>query len=151
MIYSYLEKGSIFELRQIMVSDETISKLIEAAKRARENAYAPYSRDFKVGAAVLTEDGSIFDGCNVENASFGATMCAERVAIFKAVCEGKRRIIAVAVVAESSNPIPPCGACLQVISEFGSDADIIMANTTGKFTTSSMKQMLPFNFRLEQK
>lgn len=130
-----------------MLSDDIRNRLLEAAKQARKNAYAPYSGDFKVGAAVLTEDGNIFEGCNVENSSFGATICAERVAVFKAVCEGHRKIRAVAVVAESPHPIPPCGVCLQVISEFGSDADVIMANTAGEVTVSNMKQLLPLNFR----
>lgn len=132
-----------------MLSDDIRNKLVEAAKQARENAYAPYSKDFKVGAAVLTEDGRIFEGCNIENSSFGATMCAERVAVFKAICEGHRRIKAVAIVADSPHPIPPCGACLQVISEFAPDADIIMANIAGEVTNSDMKHLLPLSFNFE--
>jgi len=134
-----------------MLSKDIRSRLIEAAEQARKNAYAPYSGNFKVGAAVLTEDGSIFNGCNVENSSFGATICAERVAVFKAVCEGHRKIRAVAVVVESPHPIPPCGVCLQVISEFGADADVIMANTAGEVTVSNMKQLLPLIFRFGHK
>ena len=130
-----------------MLNDDIRNKLIDAAKQARKNAYAPYSKDFKVGAAVLTEDGSIFVGCNVENSSFGVTMCAERVAVFKAICEGHRRIEAVAIVVDLPHPIPPCGACLQVISEFEPDADIIMANIAGEVTNSNMKQLLPLIFK----
>ena len=130
-----------------MLSDDVRNRLLEAAEQARKNAYAPYSGGFKVGAAVLTEDGNIFGGCNVENSSFGATICAERVAVFKAVCEGHRKIRAVAVVVDSPHPIPPCGVCLQVISEFGPDADVMMANTTGEVTVSNMKQLLPLSFR----
>lgn len=132
-----------------MPSDDIRNKLLEVAKKARENAYAPYSKDFKVGAAVLTEDGSVFGGCNIENSSFGVTMCAERVAVFKAICEGHRRIKAVAIVADSPHPIPPCGACLQVINEFGPDADIIMANIAGEVTHSNMKHLLPLHFKFK--
>jgi len=116
------------------------------AIESREYAYAPYSGGFKVGAAVLTQDGKIFTGCNVENASFGATVCAERVAVFKAISEGYRQIRAVAIAAESLEPVPPCGECLQVLSEFGPDADVIMANTTGSIRQSTMRQLMPLAF-----
>lgn len=124
-------------------------RIVSEARKAREQAYAPYSGDFKVGAAVLTEAGEIFSGCNVENASFGATVCAERVAVFKAVSAGHRRIQAVAVIAETSDPIPPCGMCRQVIAEFGADAEVLMANTAGDFRISNMRELLPsvFEFR----
>jgi cytidine deaminase len=135
----------------IMIAKEVQKKLLQAATEAREHAYAPYSNDFKVGAAVLTEDGSIFCGCNIENASFGATICAERVAIFKAVCEGRRKIIALAVIADQQEPIPPCGLCLQVVSEFGKDADIIMANTRGKVIFSNMIELLPVSFEFKNR
>lgn len=130
-----------------MLNDEVKERLLIRATEARKHAYAPYSGDFRVGAAVLTEDGSIFSGCNIENSSFGATMCAERVAVFRAICEGHRKIRAVAVVAESPEPIPPCGACLQVISEFGPDADIVMANTAGDTRVSNILKLLPLNFK----
>lgn len=136
-----------------MLSDDVRNRLLGAALEARKLAYAPYSGDlkvgFKVGAAVLTEDGNIFSGCNIENASFGATICAERVAVFKAVCEGHRKIRAVAVVADNPQPIVPCGMCLQVISEFGRNADIIIANTKGDAELTNMKKLLPriFKFR----
>jgi len=112
---------------------------------SREYAYAPYS-DFKVGAVVLTEEGKTFTGCNVENASFGATVCAERVAVFKAISEGYRQIRAIAVAAESSEPVPLCGECLQVLSEFGPDAEVIMANTTGGIRQATLKQLMPLAF-----
>ena len=141
--------GQVYNIedRGIM-KQELISRLIQAAFSAREHAYAPYSSDFKVGASVLTDDDWIVSGCNVENASFGATMCAERVAVFKAISEGHRTIKAVAVVADSENPVPPCGICLQVISEFGADADIIMANTKGQIELSSVGELLPRHFKL---
>lgn len=133
-----------------MLNEDLKNKLLMAATEARERAYAPYSGNFKVGAAVLTEDGAIFSGCNIENASFGATICAERVAIFKAVCEGHRKIRALAVVAQSIEPVPPCGLCLQVISEFGYDADVIMANTRGDTQLSNVKGLLPKIFKIEK-
>ncbi|RMH59110.1 MAG: cytidine deaminase [Candidatus Hydrogenedentota bacterium] len=101
--------------------------LVERAKEARERAYAPYSR-FPVGAALLCEDGTIYTGCNVENASYGLTCCAERTAIFKAVSEGHTKFRAISVVLDSTDPSAPCGACRQVIFEFGPDIDVVMAN-----------------------
>ncbi|MBI3285532.1 MAG: cytidine deaminase [Burkholderiales bacterium] len=132
-----------------MLDSDLKGKLLSEARKAREQAYAPYSGNFKVGAAVLTENGEIFSGCNVENASFGATICAERVAVFKAVAAGYRRIRAVAVIAETPEPVPPCGMCRQVIAEFGGDADVLMANTAGNFRISNMRELLPgvFEFR----
>ena len=132
-----------------MLSEDLKNKLLLAATEAREQAYAPYSGGFKVGAAVLTEEGEIFSGCNVENASFGVTVCAERVAVFKAISKGHRKIQAVAIVAGSQNLVPPCGMCLQVISEFGDDADVIIANTVGDVTLCNMKDLLPRAFKFE--
>lgn len=132
-----------------MLNDDLKNKLLVAAKEARNHAYAPYSGDFRVGSAVLTEDGQIYSGCNVENASFGATVCAERVAVFKAVSDGRRKIVAVAVVADSADPVPPCGLCLQVLSEFGRGADIITANTAGKTRHFKVSELLPHNFRFK--
>lgn len=124
-----------------------MERLIEAAREALKNAYAPYSK-FRVGAAVLTRDGKIYTGANVENASFGLTICAERVAVFKAVSEGDRDIQAVAIVAESEEPIAPCGACRQVIAEFNPNAVIIMATADGrKVVTANLKDLLPSPFR----
>lgn len=126
-------------------------KLVAEAKNAREAAYAPYSGDFKVGAAVLTEDGEIFSGCNVENASFGATVCAERVAVFKAIAAGKRHIKALAVIAESPEPIPPCGICRQVIAEFGPKSEIVMANIAGEIKTANLQDLLPSIFEFHSR
>ncbi len=115
-----------------MLDEPLIQKLLAVARQAREAAYAPYSGDFQVGAAVLTADGQIFTGCNIENASFGASMCAERVAIFTAVAAGQRQIKALAVIADTPQPITPCGLCRQVLSEFSPDCQVIMANVNGR-------------------
>ncbi len=122
-------------------------KLLEMAKKARENAYAPYS-NFKVGAAIITEDGKIFTGANVENASYGLSICAERVALFKAVSEGYRKFKAIAVVADTDGPVSPCGACRQVLSEFG-DMDVIMANVKGDMKVMKLSELLPESFTPE--
>jgi len=129
-----------------MLDNDTKNKLIAEARRARNAAYARYS-NFKVGAAVLTEQGNIFSGCNIENASFGATMCAERVAIFSAVAAGETRIKAVAVIADLDKPIAPCGLCRQVIAEFGPDAEVIMLNTGGEEATVTLPVLLPLSFQ----
>src|ERR1700752_865511 len=105
--------------------------LIASAKTAREHAHAPYS-NFRVGAAVRAKSGRIFSGCNVENASYGLTLCAERVAIFKAISEGERGFDAVAVVTDKDELTPPCGACRQIIWEFCGDAAVLLANLRGK-------------------
>jgi len=120
-------------------------KLIEMAGKAREGAYAPYSH-FKVGAALITPDGHIFSGANVENASYGLTMCAERVAIFQAVAAHCREIEAIAVVADSEEPVPPCGACLQVLAEFGQDTKVVLANLRGKCLETTVRELLPRAF-----
>ena len=127
------------------LSEEEAYQLLYAAKEVRERAYAPYSA-FKVGAAVLTEDGTIFSGCNVENASFGATVCAERVAIFNAISEGHSSIRAIAVIADYSDPIPPCGICRQVISEFKKDVIVLMSTTNGDIKVASFETLFPFVF-----
>lgn len=118
--------------------------LINAANSAREGAYVPYS-GFKVGAAVMTEDGLIYQGCNIENASYGLTNCAERTAIFKAVSEGQTKLKAIAVVADTEKPVAPCGACRQVIAEFKINK-IIMCNLTGDKREVSLDELLPFSF-----
>ena len=125
-------------------------ELIVAAKRAYENAYAPYS-NFRVGAAVLLESGEVFIGCNVENASYGLTNCAERTAIFSAVSKlGAKRvkIRAIAVVNDRNVACSPCGACRQVISEFGPEADIFYIGPKG-IQRSSMRELLPHSFSSE--
>lgn len=120
-------------------------KLIAAAKKARENAYAPFSK-FKVGAALLAKSGRVYVGCNVENASYGLTVCAERVAIFKAVSEGERGFAAIAVVTDTDTLTPPCGACRQIIWEFCGDVPVILANLKGKIARESSGKLLPRPF-----
>ena len=119
--------------------------LIAAARRARENAHAPYS-NFRVGAALRAKSGRIFGGCNVENATYGLTVCAERVAIFKAVSEGERGFDAVAVVTDADSLTPPCGACRQLICEFCGDVPIVMANLKGKREVLQMRDLFPKPF-----
>jgi cytidine deaminase len=119
--------------------------LSEAAKQARENAHAPYS-NFRVGAALRSTSGRIFGGCNVENATYGLTMCAERVAIFKAVSEGERGFSAIAVVTDTEVLTPPCGACRQLIWEFCGDIPVSMANLKGKVEVIQMRDLFPRPF-----
>jgi len=127
--------------------DETLrQQLLDQARRAREHAYAPYSR-FTVGAAVLTATGRIFSGCNIENASLGATICAERVAIFRAVAAGHRDLTALAVIADTPEPVAPCGLCRQVLAEFNPDCLVLMANTAGRTRLANLKELLPLAFR----
>lgn len=123
----------------------TTEKLIEAAKEVREKAYAPYSK-FRVGAAVQTKSGKIFTGCNVESASYGLTVCAERVAIWKAVSEGEKEFEQIAVVADTQELTPPCGVCRQIIWEFCGDVPVIFANLKGDVETVQMKELLPRAF-----
>jgi len=120
-------------------------KLIKEAEKARKRAYTPYSK-FKVGAAVLSANGEIFNGCNIENASFGMSVCAERVAIFKAISEGSTKFEAIAVIGDTDKPCSPCGACRQVISEFGEDIPLIMANLKGDVNIKKIKELLPEAF-----
>ncbi len=119
--------------------------LIGAAAQARENAHAPYS-NFRVGAAVRSTSGRIFSGCNVENASYGLTMCAERVAIFKAISEGERGFSALAVVTDADKLTPPCGACRQLIWEFCGDIPVTIANLKGQSDVMQMKDLFPRPF-----
>ena len=119
--------------------------LVAAARAAREHAVADFS-GFKVGAALETADGAIVTGCNVENASYGLTICAERVAIFKALSEGKRSFRRIAVVADTDSPTPPCGACRQIIWEFCGDITVVIANLTAITATLQMKDLLPLPF-----
>lgn len=119
--------------------------LIDAAKQARENAHAPYS-NFRVGAALRSTSGRIFSGCNVENASYGLTMCAERVAIFKAISEGERGFSALAVVTDADVLTPPCGACRQLIWEFCGDIPVTIASLKGHADVAQMKDLFPRPF-----
>lgn len=125
------------------MSDEEI--LITAARQAREHAHAPFSK-FRVGAAIRTKSGKIFGGCNVENASYGLTICAERVAIFKAVSEGEREFDAIAVFTGADDLTPPCGACRQIIWEFCGDVPVILANLGGKVERERSGKLLPRPF-----
>ena len=119
--------------------------LIAAAKQSRENAHAAYS-DFRVGAALRATSGRIFGGCNVENATYGLTVCAERVAIFKAISEGERGFDAIAVVADTDSLTAPCGACRQLVWEFCGDVPVILANLKGKTETIAMRDLFPKPF-----
>ena len=131
------------------LSDELRRKLIQSAREAMQHAYAPYSR-FKVGAALLTDDGKVFTGCNVENASYGLTNCAERTAIFSAVSQSKSslKISAIAVANDQNVPCSPCGACRQVIAEFGADAIVFFLGTEG-WKELPISELLPEGFRLK--
>ena len=115
----------------------TIQELINKAKEAKKYAYDPYSK-FEVGAALETESGKIYTGCNVENSSFGLSMCAERVAIFKAVSDGETKFKRIAIVADTKDPVSPCGACRQVMSEFG-DFEVILSNENGRIEKNSFR------------
>jgi cytidine deaminase len=119
--------------------------LITAATQARENAHAAYS-NFRVGAALRATSGRVFGGCNVENATYGLTVCAERVAIFKAISEGERGFDAIAVVADTDSLTAPCGACRQLIWEFCGDVPVILANLKGKTETIPMRDLFPRPF-----
>ena len=119
--------------------------LIAQAKCARENAYAPYSR-FQVGAALLGKSGKVYTGCNVENASYPAGMCAERCAVGKAVSEGEKEFVAIAVVGASPGPCAPCGICRQVLCEFNPDMRVIMTNLKGDTLVCDASQLLPGAF-----
>jgi len=120
-------------------------QLIALAAKAKENAYVPYSK-FRVGAALLCEDGQVFTGCNIENASYGLTNCGERTAIFKGVSEGKKNFKALAISTDTEEITSPCGSCRQVILEFGKDIDVIMANVHGEYKVAKAGELLPLAF-----
>jgi cytidine deaminase len=123
----------------------TTEKLIECARRGRENAYAPYS-NFRVGAALEAASGRVFAGCNVENATYGLTVCAERVALWKALSEGEREFRRVAVVTEAAQLTPPCGACRQLLWEFCGDIEVILAGLEERLETHRLRDLLPHPF-----
>lgn len=123
--------------------------LVAAARIARDHAVAPFS-GFAVGAAILTAGGRIVTGCNVENASYGLTMCAERVALLKALSEGERAFAAIAVVANTAQPTPPCGACRQLLWEYCGDVPVVLANLTAIAATHRLGALLPFPFDRRQ-
>jgi cytidine deaminase len=122
-----------------------VDPLLAAALAARENAFAPFSK-FRVGAAVEDESGRIHTGCNVENATYGLTVCAERVAIFKAISEGARQFKRVAVAADTDALTPPCGACRQILWEFCGDVEIVLVNPRGKTESYRLKELFPKPF-----
>ncbi len=139
-----MNAGDIVPIDQLAPAER---RLVEAATAARQRAYAPYSR-FLVGAALETVDGTIIVGCNVENASYGATVCAERVAVFGAVAAGYRTFRRIAVIGDTPTPIAPCGMCRQVLGEFGPDIDAVMANLAGAARVLTVGQLLPHGFAL---
>jgi cytidine deaminase len=122
-------------------------ELVALAEEARRNAYAPYS-GFVVGAALLATSGRVYSGCNVENASYGLSICAERTALFKAVSAGEQEFVAIAVVTETG--ATPCGACRQVLREFGGDLRVIVANLKGKWRVYTLEELLPHSFTAQQ-
>lgn len=122
-----------------------MDRLLDAALRAREHAHAPYSK-FRVGAALEAEDGAVYIGCNIENASYGLTMCAERVAIFKALSEGARRFRRIAVAADTETLTPPCGPCRQLLWEFCREAEVILVNLQGRAESFAVRDLLPRAF-----
>lgn len=127
------------------VAEDDLERLAAAAREASRRAYCPYSR-FRVGAAVLTDGGDLFAGCNVENASYGLTVCAERNAVFQAVAGGRRTVRAVAVYTPTSTPTAPCGACRQVLNEFGPDAVVLCVCDGPATIRSSLDALLPQAF-----
>lgn len=121
------------------------TELIDAARRAREQSYSPYSR-FAVGAAVLDDAGTVHTGCNVENRTFGLSICAERVAVTRAVASGVRRLAAVAVVTDTAPPAVPCGLCLETLSEFAPDLPVVVANLEGETRRFQLRELHPYPF-----
>lgn len=127
-----------------MLTDEMRERLVNTAQAARQWAYAPYS-NYKVGAALVTASGRIYDGVNIENAAYPTTICAERVAVFKAISQGEREFVAIAVV--TSNSGSPCGSCRQVLGEFGLDTVVLIADQNGKITwETTVRELLPGAF-----
>ncbi|HQV70560.1 MAG TPA: cytidine deaminase [Thermoflexales bacterium] len=127
------------------LGDDVIQVLLEVAANTRELAYAPYSH-YHVGAALLGESGLVYGGCNVENAAYPMSICAERTALTKAISEGEQKFLAIAVVTKDGGS--PCGACRQMLAEFGLDIDVIIADEKGKYTLTTTGDLLPLAFRL---
>jgi len=121
------------------------ARLLALARSARLNAHAPFSK-FLVGAALESADGQVITGCNVENATYGLTICAERVAMFKAISEGQRRFTRIAIVADTDEPTPPCGACRQILWELGGDLEIILGNLVAEKGVFRLAELLPHPF-----
>ena len=122
--------------------------LIECAKKVMKNSYSKYSK-FKLGAALLTEDGRVFDGCNIENASFGATICAERTAVVKAISEGAKKINRIAIVSDTQKTTPPCGICLQFLKEFMDENGVIILEDGDEIYRYTFSEMYPMSFSLQ--
>jgi cytidine deaminase len=127
------------------LSEESLQELLETAKSARLRSVAPFS-NFLVGAAVKTEEGKVYTGCNIESASYGLTVCGERVAIWKALSEGDKQFTELAIVADTETLTPPCGTCRQIIWEFCRDATIILGNLRGDSQVVSIRELLPRAF-----
>lgn len=128
-----------------MPSTEELEALVGHAIQASERAYAPYSK-FRVGAALLGESGAVYLGCNVENAAYPLTQCAEQAAVSRAVCDGERRFRAIAVVSSKGEPCAPCGGCRQVLSEFAPDMPVVMTSADGELIVSTVRELLPGAF-----
>lgn len=126
----------------------TDRELLEIAKKAMENAYAPYSH-FKVGAALLCADGTVFSGCNIENASYGASNCAERTAVFNAVSEGYRDFSAIAIVSSGGGETFPCGICRQVLAEFAPNIRVVLSDKENNPVSCKFQEIMPYIFSLE--
>ena len=129
----------------MMNSPHDWSQLIEAAWQAREYAHAPYS-GFQVGAAVETADGRIYGGCNIENVSYGLTNCAERTAMFQAIANGAKKLVRMAVCADTPEPVAPCGACRQVMVELGPQMELLLINKAGKQIYTTVEELMPYCF-----
>jgi cytidine deaminase len=127
------------------LDQQTLDELLERARRVRENAYAPYS-NYRVGAALLCADGEIFEGCNVENASLGMTICAERNAVAQAIACGHSRFLAMVIVTDDEKPATPCGACRQVLGEFAKDLTVVVANLSGRIIQYQLSDLIPYPF-----
>lgn len=123
----------------------TRRELVQKALDMRQYSYAPYS-NFRVGAALECDDGTVYGGCNVENAAYGSSLCAERTALVKAVSEGHRRFVRLAVAGDSEDYCWPCGACRQMLREFGTDLEVLVANREGEFTALTLAELLPHSF-----
>ena len=120
-------------------------RLARLARQASKHSFSPYSR-FRVGAALLTRSGKVYTGCNIENSSYGLTICAERTALFKAVSEGEKQFVAIAVASDQDDFTPPCGACRQVMMDLAGDIDVILGGKKGAFKVTTMDQLFPHPF-----